>query len=406
MKKLLLIVLLGISTFSSSALAVTNTQNVQNFVSRFYTEVLGRTADQAGLDDWTNRLVSGESAGSDVATGFIFSAEFSNRNTNNTLFLNTLYKAFFNRDADNGGFSIWFDKLNQGTSREDVLNGFLYSEEFANLANAYGIKPVPDGSTPSSSGTGVEDFVKRFYSVVLGREADAGGLADWVNRLNTKVATGADIATGFVFSPEFDESSKDNVTLLNLLYKAFFNREADAGGLSGWLTQLEQGTSREDVLNGFLYSQEFVNLCDKYGIIAYIDTPVVVDNTIDRLVVSKINNNEFSLHWVKNEGGYGEVIYTDDLSKDRGNGYPFTSNSTGEDDMVCKNGDGSYGYTETDTVIYYKCNRINITYNDYPSKVRLEKGVEYKWLVSSGFNHVKGEVEATMIYRDGNLYIE
>jgi len=178
-------------------------------------------------------------------------------------------------------------KLNDGTSREVVLNGFLYSTEFANLTEAYGIKAVRDGATPpSSTGGGVEDFVKRFYSVVLGREADAGGLADWVNRLNTKVATGADIATGFVFSDEFDEASKDDVTFLNVLYSAFFNRDADEGGLNGWLDKLEQGTSRVDVLNGFLHSDEFVALAESYGITAYT-IPVTSASSLTELFVGK-----------------------------------------------------------------------------------------------------------------------
>jgi len=253
--------------------AATNIQDVQNFVARFYTEVLGRTAEQAGLDEWTNQLISGESAGSDVARGFIFSDEFMAKPefSDDGAFVSILYRAFFNREADTDGLNGWLTQLANGTSKEDVLNGFLYSQEFTNLTESYGIKAVLDGANGNTGSTGgsVEDFVKRFYSVVFGREADAEGLASWVNKLNTKVATGADIAIGFVFSEEFNEASKDDVTFLNVLYSAFFNRVADEGGLNGWLSQLEQGTSRLDVLNGFLRSVEFVNLCDAYGILAY-----------------------------------------------------------------------------------------------------------------------------------------
>jgi len=94
-------------------------------------------------------------------------------------------------------------------------------------------------------------------------------LVDWTNRLALSESAGADIVIGFVFSTEFDEKSKDDVTFLNVLYSAFFNRTADEGGLTGWLSQLEQGTSREDVLNGFLHSDEFVALAESYGIVAY-----------------------------------------------------------------------------------------------------------------------------------------
>jgi len=266
-------VLLSLVIMTLSINASTQIQDVEIFVNRFYVEVLGRSAESGGLIYWSEKLVNGEKVGADVATGFVFSDEYIDKNTTNSQFVNTLYSAFFGRPADTGGFDGWMEKLNGGTSREDVLNGFLYSPEFDALTRAYGIKAVRDGATPpSSTGGGVEDFVKRFYSVVLGREADAGGLADWVNRLNTKVSTGADIATGFVFSDEFDEASKDDVTFLNVLYKAFFNRDADEDGLNSWLEKLEQGKSRLDVLNGFLHSDEFVNLCDAYGILAYLDT--------------------------------------------------------------------------------------------------------------------------------------
>ena len=283
MKKLLLAFIVSMMIFQVSALAAINGKSVKSFVERFYVTVLDREADIPGLMDWTNNLTTGISAGSDVATGFVFSAEFINRDTSDIEFLNILYHAFFNRTADAGGLAGWLDQLTQGTSREEVLNGFLYSQEFSTLAAAYGIKAVPDGSN-SSTDRSVEEFVSRFYSVVLGRTADAGGLADWVNRLNTKVATGADIATGFVFSSEFDEKSKDDVTFLNVLYSAFFNRTADQNGISNWAVLLKEGMSREDVLVGFLHSDEFVNLCDNYTIIAYSDS---LQNKLSELVIGK-----------------------------------------------------------------------------------------------------------------------
>ncbi len=239
--------------------------NVQNFVARFYQEILGRSADVAGLNDWTERLVTGANAGADIAKGFIFSLEFTNKNYSDYDYVSILYRAFFNRTADTAGLDYWLGKLNNNATREEVLDGFLYSQEFTNLARSYNIKP-----TKETSSTGlIETFVQRFYNTILGREPDAAGLADWTNQLASGTKTGADIAKGFIFSPEFSSVERTNTQYVEILYSAFFGRPADPDGLNGWVTALDSGTlTRENVLDGFLGSQEFANLARDYGIIA------------------------------------------------------------------------------------------------------------------------------------------
>jgi hypothetical protein len=113
----------------------------------------------------------------------------------------------------------------------------------------------------------VEDFVTRFYQQCLDRQPDAGGLADWSNGLLTHRLTGADVARGFIFSNEFISKNKSNAEFLNILYKAFFNRDPDSGGFNYWLTQLNNGADRGAILDGFLNSNEFIGLCRRYGII-------------------------------------------------------------------------------------------------------------------------------------------
>ena len=243
---------------------------VQSFAQRFYAEVLGRQPDNAGLDSWTNALTSRTKTGADVANGFIFSQEFINKHTSDDAFMTTLYKAFFNRNPDPDGFAYWKTKLAEGMSREEVSHGFIYSSEFANLSSEYGIQAY-EGAAFSS--VALDNFVKRFYSVILGRDADAGGLAYWTGLLSTGAGTGAEIAKGFIFSPEYNIESKTNTQYLNDLYSAFFDRAADTAGFDGWMTQLNSGTSRAEVLDGFLGSQEFINLTNSYGILAFKGAP-------------------------------------------------------------------------------------------------------------------------------------
>jgi hypothetical protein len=86
-------------------------------------------------------LKDGSRTGSDVAYGFVFSQEFLNQNIANEHYLDILYHAFFDRDPDSGGYNYWLAKLIAGESREEVLNGYIFAQEFANLCDAYGILP-------------------------------------------------------------------------------------------------------------------------------------------------------------------------------------------------------------------------------------------------------------------------
>jgi len=104
-----------------------------------YQQTLNRQPDPQGLASWVNGLKSGELSGADVARNFIFSQEFTNKNLSNEQFLNVMYKAFFNRAPDPGGYNGWLAELESGKSREYVLAGFVNSQEFNNLCQEYEI---------------------------------------------------------------------------------------------------------------------------------------------------------------------------------------------------------------------------------------------------------------------------
>lgn len=127
--------------------------------------------------------------------------------------------------------------------------------------------------------------------------------------------------------------------------------------------------------------------------------PSSVGNKSDSLVVLKtISPKGFTVLWIKKAGSYGEVSYTDSLSKKRGNGTPLTSNSTGGHSLLCT-------MTSSDTEgAKFSCKPSNVSSR---TSVYLRTGVEYKWLVNYGFSHEKGEVEATMEYHgDGTITVE
>ena len=62
------------------------------------------------------------------------------------------------------------------------------------------------------------------------------------------------------------EENLDNTSYVQTLYRMLFDRAADTTGLNAWVTKLNNGKTREAVLDGFLNSQEFIELAKKYGI--------------------------------------------------------------------------------------------------------------------------------------------
>ncbi|MDD4851155.1 MAG: DUF4214 domain-containing protein, partial [Gemmiger sp.] len=76
---------------------------------------------------------------------------------------------------------------------------------------------------------------------------------------------GAQVASGFVFSAEMQNRNYCNEHFVTALYNALFDRGPDAG-IYGWVAQLDSGATRGQIYNGFIGSQEFITMCNNYGI--------------------------------------------------------------------------------------------------------------------------------------------
>lgn len=122
-----------------------------------------------------------------------------------------------------------------------------------------------DSSTSSQDLT--KDFVSRLYITLLLRNPDPDGLDAWTAQLKSGDKTGADIISGFIFSDEFKANNYSDEDFVEIMYNALFDRGSDPTGKSGWLNCLSEGLSRAYVCSGFIGSDEFKTLCQKYEII-------------------------------------------------------------------------------------------------------------------------------------------
>ena len=243
------------------------TQQTKNFVSRLYTVALGRDAEEGGLNDWTNRLLTKQENAAQVARGFFFSDEFKNRNYSDEEFVELLYQTMFGRAGDEGGTQYWLTCLENGVSREYVYHGFAESQEFSELCSNYGLDrgsvTLSQYRDRNADATG---FIARLYTKMLGRKFDEDGLEYWCKAYLTGEKSIEVIASdGFLHSEELKNMNLSNEEFVTRMYETFLNREPEEAGLNDWVGRLERGEeTRDSLVYGFTNSREFGGLKAEY----------------------------------------------------------------------------------------------------------------------------------------------
>ena len=108
---------------------------VNDLVERLYMNALNRKSDATGKAYWTNMILAGNV--DRVIVGFLNSAEFNARNLTDEQFVVTLYSVILNRVPSAEEKTLWVNALANGTSRRDIINGFINSSEFDATCEAY-----------------------------------------------------------------------------------------------------------------------------------------------------------------------------------------------------------------------------------------------------------------------------
>jgi len=139
-------------------------------------------------------------------------------------------------------------------------------------------KPKPEIHKPAINEKPLSDYAKTnsgfttlFYNRLLRRAPEQEGLDSWIDRLESGTLTGADLVNGFIFGEECQARilGYNNEQFITFLYKALFNRVPESDGFNAWLARMSASMTREEVVDGFTHSEEFVNLCKEFGIMPY-----------------------------------------------------------------------------------------------------------------------------------------
>ncbi|WP_170141572.1 DUF4214 domain-containing protein [Humitalea rosea] len=165
-----------------------------------------------------------------------------------------LYQAALHRMPDPGGLHAWSHALAAGGRLDQVAQGFLGSDEFA---------------ARFGRGLGGPDFVNQLYHNVLGREAEASGLAYWTGILARGALTRDGLLVAFSESQENMARTAPLVTpgvweldataaTIARIYDTALGRVPELNGLAFWQGQVAAGGLSLETLGAiFAGSAEF-----------------------------------------------------------------------------------------------------------------------------------------------------
>lgn len=113
-------------TGSDEGQAASASADNTDYVKALYTSVLGREADDAGLDNWVAALTAGADRAS-IAQGISGSIESNAKSASD--FIDELYNNALGRAAEAEGKAAWTNALEHGASQADVAIAIVGSDE-------------------------------------------------------------------------------------------------------------------------------------------------------------------------------------------------------------------------------------------------------------------------------------
>ena len=118
-------------------------KNSTGFVWYVYNKILDRNPAQSEVNTWVARLDGKEASAFTLVHEAIFGTEMAKMtaSVSNNDFIGFLYMSIFQRSPDTMGWDYWTMLMNKGWSKEEVLEGFGRSIEFATLAGNFGTMP-------------------------------------------------------------------------------------------------------------------------------------------------------------------------------------------------------------------------------------------------------------------------
>ena len=107
----------------------------------------------------------------------------------------------------------------------------------------------------------INAFVENMYIDVLGRQFDADGRSEFIAALNDNEMTGADVVRALFNSEEYAARNQTDEEFIATLCQVMAHRAPTDAEIATWTTALASGTTRAQVVDAFLATEEFASVC-------------------------------------------------------------------------------------------------------------------------------------------------
>lgn len=240
-------------------------ETIRNLITHYYLNILGRTPDQGGLDAWSIEMERLENLGINVQEGFILlaklffnSSEYVGFGKSEAQYVNDLYSTFFQRIPGTNEVDFWSTRINEGVTRNTVMNYFVFSAEFSNfMRELLGL----------SAGRPENVMVGDFYRGLLGRSPDNDGYLYWLDRIRTEQCNAnsdairdlaLQVVNLFMSSQEYLDRNRSASEFVEDIYDGIMRRDGDAAGINYWVNELlSESRTKEQLIEFFANSDEF-----------------------------------------------------------------------------------------------------------------------------------------------------
>jgi hypothetical protein len=211
-------------------------------ITTFYNTYLGRPASAADISNWLPQLQRGLTDESLIAAIVGSDEYFADHGSTDASWLNAVFNDLLGRAPDPSGQANFLAQLQAGVSRTTVALELLTSAEYRT------------------------DLIQADFAKYLARAASSADVASFLSALQNGATDEAVVAT-IVSSPEFYADQAGTATTLagtdanwvNAVYQDVLGRPADSGGSANFLQTLGQAESsaRAGVVQVFVSSAEY-----------------------------------------------------------------------------------------------------------------------------------------------------
>lgn len=242
--------------------------DITRFVNHFYRECLNRQGDAEGLNTWTDGLLNQSFTGTDIVDGFIFSNEFKNKNLDNQSYIETLYRTILSRNSDSEGLSTWITYMENGVSTYFIAAHFINSPEFINNCAKHNIiKGEPVLTENRDKNYAMTSLTTGLYVNALKHAPSIEALNDWTGKMLEHQLTSFEIANAIFNSDEYKNLGTTNTQYITDLYMALLKRLPSTEEIQAQIhTLTSNNNNRQSILDILNRSSEYNDICYPAGI--------------------------------------------------------------------------------------------------------------------------------------------